>query len=371
MKKFWLCLGALLPFVTLAGCYGVSGGAAGAGMTGGTAAQVCSTEGNTGQPAICLDAPVAGAAQLSGSAFNVDSANTKVVLYALTNQWYVQPATSEPFTNISADGSWQSPTHPWNSLMVLLVDPATYKPSATATAAPSSDPGVLAWMRYPASGPISLNFSGRKWGIKTTDNLPAGRLAPGPNYWSNDSSVVNVAPDGLHLKVTQTDGKWQCGEVYLLDSLGYGTYTVQVGSHLDQLDRNTVAAPLFLYAPHNQELDNEFSGAGGLIPSPNNAQFVVQPSTLPGNVAHYLQPPTDQFTSQIEWRADHVTFSAWNGWSNVPAAGDVIYEWTYTGADIPPLGQEQVHINLWLWKGDAPARGVGDEIVIDSFTFQP
>jgi hypothetical protein len=231
------------------------------------------------------------------------------------------------------------------------------------------DPGVLAWTEYP-SGPVSVNFSGRTWGIKVTGNVPGDQFNPGPNFWSNDPSVVNVAPDGLHLKITQISGMWQCGEVYLLRSLGYGTYTVQVGSPLDHLDRNTVAAPLFVYAAPGQELDNEYSGTGGLISSPYNAQFVAQPYTIPGNIMLYQQPSTSQFTSQLEWAADHVTFRAWNGWSDTPAPTDIIYQWTYTGASIPPVGQGRVHINLWLLNGSAPISGVGDEMVIHSFNFQ-
>lgn len=199
------------------------------------------------------------------------------------------------------------------------------------------------------------------------------QFGPGPNYWSNNSSVVKTAPDGLHLKISRIDNLWRCGEVYLLQSLGYGTYTVQVSSRLDQLDQNTVAAPLFIYAAAaaDQELDNEYSGAGGLIPNPYNAQFVVQPFTVAGNIVQYVQPSSAQFTSQMEWRADHVTFSTWNGWASVPASGDIINQWTYTGGNIPPLGQERVHINLWLLNGNAPVSGVGDEMVIKSFTFQP
>jgi hypothetical protein len=90
-----------------------------------------------------------------------------------------------------------------------------------------------------------------------------------------------------------------------------------------------------------------------------------------GNIAYYVQPSTAKFTSQMEWRADHVTFRVWNGWSNVPAPGDMIYQWTYTGAYIPPPGQERVHINLWLLNGSAPVSGIGDEMVISSFAFQP
>ena len=97
----------------------------------------------------------------------------------------------------------------------------------------------------------------------------------------------------------------------------------------------------------------------------------MQPYTVSGNFVRYVQLSTAQFTSQMEWRADHVTFSTWNGWSNVPAAGDIIHQWTYAGGYIPPTGQERVHINLWLLNGSAPVSGTGDEMVIGSFTFQP
>jgi hypothetical protein len=298
---------------------------------------------NTSLPTVTLNAPAAGATHLSGHAYNVDPATTKAVIYVFTNQWYVQPFVDAPFTNISANGSWTSFTHSWDSIAILLVDPANYTPVATETTDPTLDPGVIASTEYPA-----LNFSGRTWGIKVTGNSQFG---PGPNYWSNNSSVVKTAPDGLHLKISRIDNLWRCGEVYLLQSLGYGTYTVQVSSRLDQLDQNTVAAPLFIYAAAaaDQELDNEYSGAGGLIPNPYNAQFVVQPFTVPGNIVQYVQPSSAQFTSQMEWRADHVTFTSWNGWASVPASGDIINQWTYTGSDIPPPGQERVHINLWLF----------------------
>jgi hypothetical protein len=328
--------------------------------------QSCGAEG--GQPAVTLNTPTAGASQLSGFACNFGP-NDKIVIYALTNEFYVQPLADAPFTNIAADGSWTSFTNPWQTVVVLLVDPANYTPQPTEITNPALDPGVLAWTEYPPE-PVSVNFSGRTWGIKVTGNAPSDQFDPGPNFWSSDPSVVNVAADGLHLNIAKVNGNWQAAEVYLLRSLGYGTYTVQIGSHLDNLDQNTVAAPLFIYAGPNQELDNEYSGTGGLIPSPYNAQFVAQPYTVPGNLAEYVQPSTGQFTSQMEWRADHVTFTAWNGWSSVPAATDIIYQWTYTGAYIPPPGQERVHINLWLLNGSAPISGVGDSMVINSFTFQ-
>ena len=321
------------------------------------------------QPSVTLNTPSQGATQLSGHACNVDPTKAKIVVYALTNQWYVQPLADAPFTSIAADGTWTSFTFPWSSITVLLVDPSNYSPAATKITNPALDPGVLAWATYPA-GPISVDFSGYTWGIKVTGAAPSDQFDPGPNFWSNDPSVVSVAPDGLHLNIANIAGSWQSAEVYLTEPLGYGTYTVQVASRLDQLDQNTVAAPLFIYAATGQELDFEYSGTGGLIPDPYNAQQVVQPYTVVGNIVRYVQPPTAQFTSQIEWQADHVTFRAWNGWSSVPSASDVIHEWTYTGAYIPSPDSALVHANLWLLNGTAPAGGAGDSMVIRSFVFQ-
>jgi hypothetical protein len=321
-------------------------------------------------PSVTLNSPAPGASEISGHAYNVDPNTTKVVIYVLTNEWYVQPLAAEPFTNIAADGSWVSTIYPWSAIVVLLVNPANYTPAAIEITNPALDPGVLAWTEYP-SGQVSLNFSGYTWGIKTTGSSSGDQFDPGPNFWSNDPSVVNVAANGLQLKITQINGEWQCGEVYLLQSLGYGTYTVQVSSDLSQLDRNAVAAPLFIYAAPGQELDNEYSGSGGLVPTPYNAQFVVQPYTAPGNIVYYNQPSTAQFTTQMQWQASQVIFTAWNGWASAPTPITLIYRWTYTGSYIPPPGQERVHINLWLNGGNAPVNGVGNELVINSFTYQP
>jgi hypothetical protein len=322
-----------------------------------------------GPPSISLNATEVSF--LVGYTCNVDTTKTKVVIYALTNQWYVQPFVSSPFTDIQSDGTWASTTHGWNALVALLVDPANYTPAAIEITNPALDPNVIAWTMYPP-GPVSVNFSNRRWGIKLTGNAQSDQFDPGPNFWSNDPSVLFVAADGsLHLNITEINGVWECGEIYLLESLGYGTYTMQIASPLDMLDLNTVAAPMFIYATTSQEFDNEYSGVGGLIPSPYDAQFVVQPYTVTGNIVRYSQPSNSQFTVQMDWRADHVTFTSWTGWQSAPSSGDIIYQWTYTGPYNFIPGGERVHINLWLLDGAAPTSGIGDTLIINSFSFQP
>lgn len=363
-----LLTGAVLVFVSMVTV--VSLGGCGGGGNSSSSDGNPSSCGN--QPSITIDVPSSvGAGSISGRTCNADTSKDKVVLFALTNQWYVQPFTYAPFTDIASDGTWMSPTHPWSFIVALLVDPTSYTPADTEITNPALDANVLAWAMYPDS-PVSLKFSNYTWGIKMTGNDTADAFDPGPNVWSNDPSVVSVGADGLHLNIVKINGVWNCPEVYLLKSLGYGTYTMRVGTALDDLDLDTVAAPLFIYAQPSQELDNEYSGMNGLIPAPDNAQFVVQPYTVSGNMVRYVQPPnTDQFTMQIDWRQDHVTFMSWKGWATTPEAADIIDQWNYTGTYIPPPGQERVHINLWLLNGQPPVSGNGDSLVINSFTYQP
>lgn len=360
MNRFslWLCsIVGTLAVALIAAC-GDGGGAG-----GGTPASPCIAG---GPPAILLDMPAAGASTLTGDVCNYADPNARVVVFALTNTWYVQPFASSPYTLPNA-GRWSTSTHPWSRVVALLVDASRYTPPATSTAHPALASGVLAWVEYPSSGPIALDFAGRRWGVKQT----AAPFDPGPNLWSNDPTVVGVAGDGLHLRIAQLAGRWQSAEVHLLEPLGYGTYTVNVATDLGSVDAQVVASPLFLYAMPGEEFDVEYSGAGGLIPAPDTGQFVVQPYTRAGNLLRFRQPTTPQFTVQIEWRADRIAFRSWDGWDTAPTPATTIAEWTYTGVDIPPADAARVHINLWLLNGTASSGFAGAEMVIRSFDFRP
>jgi hypothetical protein len=316
------------------------------------------------QPEIILNTPTAGASHISGTANNIDIRVAKVVGWALTNRWYVQPLIDSPYTSVSSDGSWSMYTHHWDRFVALLVD-ETYVPGSTRTYHPSLDPGVLAWAEYPSTGPATIGFSGRTWGIKVS----ADRFDPGPNYWSNDPENVWVDGQGLHLKVSTRGGKWYCAEVALPQSLGYGTYTIQLASPVGALDQYCVFGA-FLYESSTREIDFEAAGSA-LIPSPNNTQFVVQPYTRSGNLHRFVSPNETQTTIQIAWQSSQIAFTFWRGWNATPGAGDTIESWTYTGPDVPPAGGERFHFNLWLFGGSAPVNGVGNEVVVGSFAFRP
>jgi hypothetical protein len=62
----------------------------------------------------------------------------KIVVYAFTNQYYIQPCTSQPLNPINSDGSWEPiPSHS-GTIYVLLVS-ASYNPPAAALSLPSVD----------------------------------------------------------------------------------------------------------------------------------------------------------------------------------------------------------------------------------------
>jgi signal transduction histidine kinase len=67
----------------------------------------------------------------------------RIVLYARSGDWYVQPYADRPFTAIQADSSWTSSTHLGTEYAALLVD-AEYRPPARTPTLPGVGGGVAA-----------------------------------------------------------------------------------------------------------------------------------------------------------------------------------------------------------------------------------
>jgi len=59
----------------------------------------------------------------------------RVVIYAYTNRWYIQPTTSTPLIEIQSDGSWAADIHQGSQYAVLLV-PSNFKPPAVTDTSP-------------------------------------------------------------------------------------------------------------------------------------------------------------------------------------------------------------------------------------------
>ena len=214
----------------------------------------------------------------------------------------------------------------------------------------------------PAPGGRTFTFSGYAWTVKSS----AGKVGPGPNYFS--SSTENVWVDGLgrlHLGLTYRNGNWYSSEVVNTVSLGRGTYSWVLESPVDALDPN-VTLGLFTWndrrAYNHREIDIEFARWGNPA-DPTHGQFVVQPYSTAGNLLRIRQAPAvGTSTQSFAWGVDSLDFAS-SGAS--PAA------WTYRGPDVPVPGGENVRMNLWLFRGAAPTNGQEVEVVIGSFAFKP
>jgi signal transduction histidine kinase len=66
----------------------------------------------------------------------------KLLLYAKSRRWYIQPYADQPFTTIQPDASWSSPTHLGTDYAALLVQPG-YVPTPVIDAIPNTGAGVL------------------------------------------------------------------------------------------------------------------------------------------------------------------------------------------------------------------------------------
>lgn len=201
----------------------------------------------------------------------------------------------------------------------------------------------------------TIDFSGYNWDVKT------GESGPGSNNWDDRTSAVYVDSQGLHLTVGLRDGKWYSSEVYLPTSLGYGTYLFEMGSDVSFVDTNLVGA-VFLYEDDTHEIDVEFSRWGGEVV--DNAQFVLQPFDVTGNMKRFTLVEGSGVVQRIMWEPTRVVFEMLQN-------GQVVQQWEYIGKNNFVPGKEKVHINFWQYKAKAPSDFLAHEFVVKKFMFMP
>lgn len=100
------------------------------------------------QPIEITQIPPCGAgpdvmAAIGGTTCGADPKTQKVVLFAVTDRWYVQPDIAKPITDIRPDGTWTNGTHLGRQYAALLLD-SSIKPPLTTLALPQPGDGVLA-----------------------------------------------------------------------------------------------------------------------------------------------------------------------------------------------------------------------------------
>ena len=202
--------------------------------------------------------------------------------------------------------------------------------------------------------PDRVTWAGRTWQIKSSTSA----VGPGPNVFSKEN--VRVENGELVLEIVQRSGRWTAAEV-IGPHLGYGTYTFTVESDVSGLDPNVVLG-MFTWSDrarfNHREIDIEVARWGN-ADDPTNAQFVVQPHDTPGNLQRYAIADTGRTVHSFTWAPGSVEFAS---------AGST---WSRSGSFVPPSQDEQIRINLWLFRGAAPLDGQPVQIRFSGFEFSP
>jgi hypothetical protein len=296
--------------------------------------------------------------------------NHRIVLFARSGVWYVQPFRQKPYTTIQPDQTWSASIHLGSEYAALLVNDG-YRPPAKLETLPEVGNDVLAVSRVAGVGempsavsrPVALRFSGYTWHVRQIPSERGGR-----NQY--DARNVRVAADGaLHLSLVNREGLWTSAEVSLTRTLGYGTYAFVVRD-LSALDP---AAMLTLYTYDEKGPTDTFREMNIQVQraspgKPAEGQAIVQPNYLAGNIRRYAVP-AGTATHWFRWEPGRVVFGTSAGSRPaVQSSEDRRREFT---VGVPTSGGEQVRINLcYVRKSPVPPRR-DVEVVLERFQYFP
>ena len=290
----------------------------------------------------------------------------KVVLYARSGAWWIQPTTRAPFTSVETDSTWKNRTHPGSAYAALLVNEAYY-PSPKIDTLPGKGGGVLATAIVENNSSLHptgnvLLFSGYEWMIRQNPSNPGGT--------HNDYDLANAWTDthgSLHMRIAGQPRHWTSAEVNLTRSLGYGSYRFVVRD-LSQLEPAMVFTMLTWDDDGPaREMNIEISKWGASEAS-RNAQFVIQPYHVPANTAQFQAPP-GMITFMLRWAPGRASFKAFRGavtrWES-PSIGEHVFT-----SGVPAPGNEAIHMNLYIFGDTRSPVQRGTEVVVEQFEYLP
>ena len=287
----------------------------------------------------------------------------RIVLYAHSGKWWVQPLGNNPFTRVQESGKWTNATHLGAEYAALLVE-SGYRPPPTFDELPPSggDVAAVAIARGQAKPPsVMISFSGYEWRVRDAPSSRGGRNQYSPsNVWTDSSGAI-------HLGIKKVDNDWICSEVSLTRSLGYGTYRFVVRdiSHLEPSE----VFSLFTWdyaggEQGNREMDIEITRWGD--PSNNNAQYVVQPYNVASNLVHFTAPG-GMLAHAFRWEPGQISFRTNRGGAE---QSRVVAEHVFTSG-VPAPGIESVRMNHYVFRAGPPPNKSESEVVVERFEYLP
>jgi len=291
----------------------------------------------------------------------------RIVLYARSGPWWVQPLAEQPFTEIRPDGSFENTIHLGTEYAALLVEPG-YRPPGRSDELPGATAGVAAVVvakGVPPPQPRTVKtvpFAGYEWRVRDVPSERGG--------WTNRYLPENAWTDAagaLHLRIAPDGSGWTCAEVILTRSLGYGTYTFVVRD-VSGLPPPVVMG-LFTWDDSAgderfREMDIEASRWGDAANA--NLQYVVQPYYVPANVSRF-QAPAGVLTHTLRWELGRASFRTVRGSGR--GEKTLVAEHVFTSG-VPLPGNEAVRMNLYVF-GNPTVALPPTEVVVESFEYVP
>jgi len=269
--------------------------------------------------------PYGSQSPLQGKVYGLNPTNYAVAVFIYVDGigWFTKPTCANPLTTIQPDGTWTADITTGGvdtdaTRIAAFVVPATYnQPCVTNVfcfpAALLQQSVANAMTTRVAPTVRSFHWSGYDWWVKSS-TYPVG---PGPNIFSDSTNNVSIDAQGrLHLRITNVDGAWQCAEIVSELTLGYGTYLFHLATPVDGLDPNVVLG-LFTWSNEDDFANREMDVECGRWVSPSdyaNAQFVVQPYTIPSHLVRYRIPTlATNATPSFNWETNAIAFACTTG----------------------------------------------------------
>ena len=291
----------------------------------------------------------------------------RVVLYARSEIWWIQPFRNAVFTGVQPDSTWRNSTHLGTEYAALLVEPG-YRPPPKLGAIPDPGDGILASTFVKGSGPAvapkTIRFSGYDWIVQNAENDTAGETQsydPG-NAWVDEKGF-------LHVRMGERDGHWYGAELHTARSFGYGSYRFVV-QNTAQLDASGTFR-MFLYdlliakESRNDELDIELSRWDD--PVARNARYVVQPFYVAGNTEKF-NVPAGELTHLLRWEPGKASFKTVRG--ALESSRQTVNEKVFT-TGVPDPANHKVYIDLLDFLHSRHPSKLPTEVVIEKFEYLP
>jgi hypothetical protein len=318
-------------------------------------------------------------ANLTGKV-NVDPSQYRVagvIFIEEAGGWWTKPTFNAPTVAINADSTFSLDFTSGGLDAFCTVLLAVVVPNGYEVPVFDGDAELLqSFLENPFAivarphGDRKMEWEGVEWTVKRSLNGTA--MGPGPNVFSSDESQVYIDQNSsLHLNILNDgQGQWFCSEIIADTSFGYGTYTFDISSRVDNLDVNAVIG-IFTWddisgysisSPDNfyREYDIEFSK--WTDPFNEVGQYVIQPWDWPGNIYRFPVGPEINTIHSWTWKKDTVLFCS------MKEDSTLIAEFVYAGSSYKEPGFENVRINLWLVNGWAPQSD--QETILSGFHFR-